>query len=55
MNEHDLKNLITKRLNAVTDNVSPNDFNIIRSSWRSDPHFGGAYTYGSINSKPKHW
>ncbi len=55
MSESYLKELIAKRMNAFADNVSSNDFDIIRSSWRSNSNFGGAYTYASVQARPKDW
>ena len=37
------------------NSVSPNDFDIVRSSWRNNQNFGGAYTYSSIDSTPVDW
>lgn len=50
-----LKNLITKRLKVFVDNIHENDFDIVRSSWRSNPNFGGAYTYAPVDSSAKDW
>jgi monoamine oxidase len=55
MPEAQLKHLIANRLGAITDGVSPNDFDIVRSSWRGNENFGGAYTYSAVNTYPKHW
>jgi hypothetical protein len=55
MPEAQLKQLIASRLSAITDGVSPNDFDILRTSWRGDENFGGAYTYSAVDTYPKHW
>ncbi len=47
--------MLVKKLSVFTDIKNEDDFDIIRSSWRSDVNFGGAYTYASIDSKEKDW
>lgn len=50
-----LKQLITKRLRIFVNGIHENDFDIVRSSWRSNPNFGGAYTYAPVDSSAKDW
>lgn len=56
MPEGQLKDLLTKRVSAITkQNISPNDFQLYRTSWRSNPNFQGTYSYASTTTLPEHW
>ena len=56
MPEGQLKQLIAKRLSAFTEEqVSPNDFRMARTSWRTNPNFRGTYAYAATTTREKHW
>ena len=55
MPEADLKVLIAKRMNAFAPDVTSNDFNIVRSAWRGNKNFGGAYTFSGVETNREHW
>ena len=49
MGEANLKLLIAKRLTIfMNSTVKANDFDIIRSNWRTNPNFGGAYSFAEV-------
>jgi hypothetical protein len=35
--------------------VSPNDFKIFRTKWRSNENFMGTYAFATTKTKPLHW
>ena len=56
MKEADLKKLIASRIKVFAeDDISINDFDIVKTSWRSNPNFAGAYSYSGVTTLPKHW
>ena len=56
MPEKQLKDIIARRLRVFADkSFTPNDFDIARSSWRGNSHFGGTYSFAGVHTKPKHW
>lgn len=51
-----LKSTIESRLKILIDpSITASDFDIIRTSWRTDPNFKGAYTYSSVSTRPIDW
>jgi monoamine oxidase len=48
--------LIAKRLTLFKNStVETSDFDIYRSSWRSNPNFGGAYSFPGVETNLGHW
>ncbi len=56
MKEPDLKKLIASRIKVFAeDDIGVDDFNIVKTSWKGNPNFGGAYSYSGVTTLPKHW
>ena len=56
MAQADLKVLIAKRLTLIMNStIQTSDFDIERSTWRSDPNFGGAYSFPGVQTNLTHW
>ena len=39
----------------MNSTVKANDFDIIRSNWRTNPNFGGAYSFPGVQTNLTHW
>lgn len=56
MPEQQLKELIASRLRVFADgSFTADDFEIARSSWKTNPNFRGAYSSAGVETKPHHW
>ena len=56
MPEDELKELIAKRLTLFMNSTVENSHvDIYRSSWRSNPNIGGAYSMPGIETNLTHW
>ena len=39
----------------MNSTIQTSDFDIERSTWRSDPNFGGAYSFPGVQTNLTHW
>lgn len=52
----DLKTLIAKRLTLFLNRtIQTTDFDVERSSWKSNPNIGGAYSFPGVYTTLGHW
>jgi|LakMenEpi03Aug12_release.lakeMendotaPanAssembly.Ray.scaffolds.fasta_scaffold1211575_1 monoamine oxidase len=56
MPEAELKDLIAQRLTMfMNSTVTTDNFDIYRSSWRSNPNIGGAYSFTGVETDLSSW